>query len=181
MSNRPGWMSSDELAAIRTQASGARDVLEIGTYCGLSTEALLDATTGMVFTVDPFERGETVPPHPQQRAWIEPLVRDHPERLVVIPARSQDLIWSHPIDVLMVDGEHSYAACSADLESFGRYIRKGGILFLDDYIDPYLDVLKSWEDFSLQSDFEPLEQVGKLAMFRRTRVSTDERPQAPGE
>lgn len=171
MSKRPGWMSVEELTAIRKMATGANSVLEIGAYCGLTTEALLEASRGLVFTVDPLERGETVAPHPHQREWLASLARDYADRMVIIPSRSQDLIWYRPLDVLMVDGDHGLEGCSADLENFGPFVQRGGVLFLDDHLEPYRDVMEAWKRFSLRDDFEALPQVGKLAIFRRTRVT----------
>jgi predicted O-methyltransferase YrrM len=41
--------------------------------------------------------------------------------------------WELPIDVLFLDGDHSYDGCLRDFISFNSFVRRGGIIVFDDY------------------------------------------------
>jgi len=40
--------------------------------------------------------------------------------------------WNQPIDLLFIDGDHSYEGCSSDLESWMPFVRPGGYVALHD-------------------------------------------------
>lgn len=42
----------------------------------------------------------------------------------------------HPFDTIFIDGDHSIAGCSADLENSIRLLRSGGLLLVDDIENP---------------------------------------------
>lgn len=171
-------MSPAELLWIADVVAGCGDVLEIGTYCGLSTECLLNHVDGMVFSVDPLDRAP--PRHPDAVKWIRRLTTAFPEKLVFIPAFSGELIWRRPIDVLFIDGDHDYDAVLIDLERFVPYLLKGGLLILDDWEA----VEDSFEDFCKKyrlchADFVPASSCGKLRAFingPKTRYSRRSTP-----
>lgn len=42
-------------------------------------------------------------------------------------------IFNHQIDLLFIDGDHSYEMCKSDIEAWTPYLKKGGILIMHDY------------------------------------------------
>jgi len=40
--------------------------------------------------------------------------------------------WNLPIDVLIIDGDHSVKGAKSDLEDFSPWVRRGGVLVMDD-------------------------------------------------
>ncbi len=42
--------------------------------------------------------------------------------------------WEHEIDLLFIDGDHSYQAALADLTGYTRFVRKGGHILVHDII-----------------------------------------------
>jgi predicted O-methyltransferase YrrM len=132
---RPTFFSPEELTQIREhcQTSGAKDVLEIGTYCGASTQALLQGCTGQVFSVDPLVHPETKLHH--QQNWIRRLGKEFPERLVFIPATSQELIWERPVSIFMLDGDHRPSSVIRDFRMFCPHVIDRGSVIIDDMHD----------------------------------------------
>jgi len=47
--------------------------------------------------------------------------------------------WNRPIDVLFIDGDHSYDGCSADLQAWLPFVRPGGWVALHDCGAPGVD------------------------------------------
>lgn len=157
----PGWMTAAELSEIRAQARGRGDVLEIGTYCGRSTWALLHSATGLVFTCDPLTREPD-----EQRRWLSALTAEYPTRLILLPALSQHLLFTRPIDVLMIDGDHSYHAVLHDLNTFAPLVTPGGRLLLHDMPDP--DVSRAAREFfERSSGWTPSSDVDRLSCWTR--------------
>jgi predicted O-methyltransferase YrrM len=55
----------------------------------------------------------------------------------VVVARSADVAigWNKPIEMLFIDGDHSYAGCLSDIEHWGRFVIKDGYLVFHDFAD----------------------------------------------
>lgn len=54
-----------------------------------------------------------------------------------------------PIDVLHIDGDHSYAGVDADLRMYGPLVRDGGVILVHDVLnrwDPRVQVHRWWAD-----------------------------------
>jgi hypothetical protein len=51
-------------------------------------------------------------------------------------AKSQDIgkTWDKPIDILVVDGDHTYDAVKADWDNFSKWIKPGGYAFFHDTV-----------------------------------------------
>lgn len=152
-----GWMASDELAWLATQASQATRIVEVGSWCGRSARALADHTTGTIWCVDPFtgtqgaamtrtERGELLALTKLMKrrvfaAFVENL-SDHlaTGRVQVLPTRSlfaiQVLRCLAPFDLVFLDGDHAYASIAPEIAQFRSLVRSGGILAGHDYGNP---------------------------------------------
>lgn len=56
-----------------------------------------------------------------------------------------------PVDVLVIDGDHSYAGVRADFEAFSPLVRAGGLVLVHDVLNPYdprVDVPRWWAEVS---------------------------------
>jgi predicted O-methyltransferase YrrM len=51
--------------------------------------------------------------------------------------RLQKKLKGHTLDVLFIDGDHSYAGVKADFEQYAPLVRKGGIVALHDIVPDY--------------------------------------------
>jgi predicted O-methyltransferase YrrM len=166
----PGWMSKSELYWISDLVEGRGDTLEIGTFCGLTTQTLLKCVKGTVFSVDPLSRKP--PNDPDAHRWIGKLAIEYPKKLIFFPALSTELIWRRPIDVLFIDGDHSFEAVTDDLERFVPFLLEDGLLILDDFNTE--DVSSALNHYcnryrKCQADLTKVSQHGKLAAFRNGR------------
>lgn len=112
-----------------------KNVIEIGRYKGGSTGLLLDAIKGHLISID-------------IRNYFDDSLIDHlPEglrsRLCFITANSQNhaakqIIRSEfsrytPVDLLFIDGDHSYEAVKQDFFNFLPFVNKSGVIILHDY------------------------------------------------
>ena len=141
--------SGGEAATLARLASGARRVVELGVYEGSSAVVLVQAMGpgSELVLVDPYSvetRWAALP----QGAWANATA----SRLAVARARrsdgptvrwilrrSQDVgrSWSGgPVDLVFIDGDHSYEACREDWQVWHPHIRVGGVIAFHDARGP---------------------------------------------
>lgn len=110
----------EHLPFLRSVARG--NVLEIGVHCGVSTTAFLAGLEdygGHLWSVDV---------HPACRyVWY-----GHPQWTFFCPWSGEQVTPNLPLDVLFIDGDHSYPAVMADLEKWVPEVRPGGLVLCHD-------------------------------------------------
>lgn len=127
----------DHLEFLRSVAKG--NVLEIGVCQCFSTSALLLGVRengGHLTSVD-IEHCEND---------IPSLTRPQ-DNWTFIQADSTLLEWNEPLDVLLIDGGHSYANVKADMERFIPFVKSGGLVLMHDVMVPrYPGVRKAFDE-----------------------------------
>lgn len=112
------------LPFLKEHAKG--NVLEIGVHCGISTTALLaglEENGGHLWSVDV---------HPSCRyVWY-----GHPQWTFCCPWSGDAVMPDLPLDVLFVDGDHSYKWVMNDLEAWGPKVKRGGLILCHDADTP---------------------------------------------
>jgi predicted O-methyltransferase YrrM len=121
---QPGCDIVAHLPFLRESAHG--DMLEIGVRGGASTSALLsgldDKEGGHLWSVD-FQPCMHFPQHPRWTFLQMHSLTDAPNILAAVP---------EPLDVLFIDGDHSYDAARSDLRVYGPLMRSGGLILMHD-------------------------------------------------
>lgn len=116
---------------LRSIAKGT--ILEIGTRGGVSTAAFLlgvEKNGGHVFSVDVNPDCEDIYDHPQ---WT--FIHAHS----VDDANKIGEIVEGEIDVLLIDGDHSYDTVMSDLKNFVPLVKHEGLILMHD-VDPCAEV-----------------------------------------
>ena len=100
---------------MKTYSAGKKSICEIGT--GVSTEIFANSvakTGGHVWTIDVKNR-------PGVAQWI-----------TIISEDSSYLIWTRPLDLLYLDGNHEAQHVRKELIIYGPCVAPGGYILLDD-------------------------------------------------
>lgn len=58
------------------------------------------------------------------------------------------------IDVLFIDGDHSYEGCKADIDAWYPYMRKGGVMLFHDADETSPGVVQAVEEFAKNNKLE---------------------------
>lgn len=163
-----GWMDDEELTWLAEQATQATKIVEVGSWCGRSTRALADHTTGTVWCTDPWNGQQGL--HVKQSTTGDILLLRKPmyqdvfaaflrnlsdhlatNRVQVLPVRSLVAIriLQHlaPFDLVFLDGDHAYSSIVPEIEQFRPLVRPGGILAGHDYGDVWPDVKRAVDEF----------------------------------
>jgi hypothetical protein len=154
-----GWLTVDEAITLYELSRGLPDehplAVEIGSWQGKSSICLARGLAGKVqprlTCIDPFDAsgdGESTKTYGERaqaldhglRGSFEANLREVGLRdlIDVHQGFSHELAasWRQPIDLLFVDGDHSYAAVRQDFEDWAPRIRAGGYLALHDVVHP---------------------------------------------
>ena len=114
-------------------------ILEIGVHKGVSTNTFLNAIQARnrdgdrLYSID---------------------VRDVPYKVYgstesywhLIKGDSANVPWDKEIDILLIDGNHTYQYVKSDYEKFEPFVRKGGIILLHDMTNYKYDGPKYWPE-----------------------------------
>jgi len=128
-----GWMTSDEYFWLRDRAREMSNVVEVGSYKGLSTHALLTGCRGLVYAIDIWDKSDEKGPILDQFKMnvghfpnLHAIQMDSLNAVAMIPDKSVDMVF--------IDGNHNEEAVEADIKAWLPKTRK--LLCGHDYTDP---------------------------------------------
>lgn len=127
-----GWLRPNEGRALAELARGKR-VLEIGSYCGLST-VCMGRTAAHVTAMDYFDGRGTPNPQDTLAAFQSNIKRYGLSEKVVIchPDETPPLL---DYDLIFIDGAHDLESVRADISKALSLLAPGGLLAFHDYSD----------------------------------------------
>lgn len=165
-----GWMREAERMALRRWAFGL-DVLELGSYQGLSTSQLL-ATAQSVHAVDTFDGRGTVhfggdtreTFHANMRATgnYGKLATFPGEFSVVLPKMKTD---GREYDLIFIDGSHDCESVRQDIALSRPLLKPGGAILFHDHNDQHPGVMEAVAELA-RDGWKCHEQIDSLALFR---------------
>jgi predicted O-methyltransferase YrrM len=143
---RPIWQIRSELETFLklVEQSNPRTIVEIGSAGGASSFLLASAMAedGRLLCVDlPSGPFGGVAPEGRARLWrsfartgqrVELLEADSHDQATL--ARVRTLLAGRRVDVLFIDGDHTYAGVKQDHEMYSPLVREGGIVAFHDIV-----------------------------------------------
>lgn len=160
----PGWLLPEEGRALAKLSEGKR-VLEIGSYCGLSTVCIA-RTAKSVTAVDYFDGRGTPSPRNTLDDFNANLKR-YGVREKVSTVHPHDDIGFREYDLAFIDGAHDYESVRLDIHKAMNALKPGGLLVFHDYNRPGDDtgVTNAVSDF-ISDGAELIETYETLAVVR---------------
>jgi hypothetical protein len=76
--------------------------------------------------------------------------------------------WNIPIDVLFIDGDHSYLGCKIDIESWFPHVKEGGVMLFHDCDESSPGVVQAVAEFV--NNFKG--RLNSWQLFKRTDKNT---------
>jgi tetratricopeptide (TPR) repeat protein len=142
-----GWTSFRELLWLYTRATEMTSILEIGSWCGRSGNALLSGCKGKVTCVDTFKGTDDVNDltykQGENNSVYEKFMNTngHFENLEVLKMSSKEafeVLKDRKFDMIFVDANHTYEGVKEDIEMYQGLATK--IFCGHDYTYPWLGV-----------------------------------------
>jgi predicted O-methyltransferase YrrM len=156
-----GWLPGRQAFALYRMGMNLPDypvVVEIGSWRGKSAVVLghsvIDKVGARVFCVDPWDRSGgpqylTTEPDVDNFQDFTSNIEKAGVSHIVEPVKGYSAnigaIWSLPIDLLFIDGDHSYEGVLTDLTTWVPFLRAGGILAMHDVYEPASASVSSYE------------------------------------
>ena len=172
------------------------DVLEIGTLFGTGAAIMFDALDGhfekIHFTLlDPLEgyyhgaqsdilTGQPVDEDVVRKNFSRAGMREDQYTLIKhlsTEPEAMELAAQRKYDVLVIDGDHSYAGVKTDFENYAGFVRVGGYIIFDDYDSADWPDVKAYVDSEL-GDHAFVAPVG--ASWRTSVFRVVKAPAKPG-
>jgi predicted O-methyltransferase YrrM len=131
--NIQGWMMEAEMQWLYEKACEMKNVLEVGSWMGRSTHALLSGCRGTVYAVDHFKGSASQINDVHAMAKTEDIHAfflknvGHFPNLAVLKMDSREaakLFGPKWLDMIFIDGDHEYNQFRADMEAWLRKCRR---------------------------------------------------------
>lgn len=182
-----GMLSLREAAWLYRAARGRPEIVEIGSYRGKSFVLMARGSLvgggvrggARITAIDPHMVGDDSPRFAfdsEDRAVLLQAASRHGvshllNEMVMTSRQALDRWDGRPIDLLWVDGDHSYEAAKFDLESWGAFVRPGGIIAAHDYAPRFPGVIRAWDEtVTPQRGWGPTKQVRSLVWSVRAKA-----------
>ena len=122
-------------------------IFEIGVKRGQSTKAFLKGLKDRVKTTEGFD-GSGVLYSVDIKKKYQKSIRDEElkKNWVFIEGDSKQIEWDKPIDILFIDGSHTYEGCKADYEKYESFVKEDGLILMHDVLYPQTGVYKVWQE-----------------------------------
>ncbi len=147
-----GWMNREELSVLAELAAGCDRIVEIGSWLGRSTKALVTSTRGVVIAVDTWQGSPEHGPGEDTKSLDPDTLFDRFQRNLapeivagrVIPVRLESTravgqVGQHLqrhgglADLIFIDASHTFDAVRADILAYLPLLRPGGVMAGHDY------------------------------------------------
>ncbi|HEY6019182.1 MAG TPA: class I SAM-dependent methyltransferase [Candidatus Paceibacterota bacterium] len=139
-----GWMTTEELAWLRTEAASVSSVAEIGCWKGRSTKELLDSCKGTVYAVDHWQGSDYIDNLARSEDVYAEFIKNvgNYQNLVIKRMASVEAAAEiEPIDLVFIDAGHTYKEIKADIDAWLPKAKK--IISGHDYSTQWPDVVKA--------------------------------------
>jgi predicted O-methyltransferase YrrM len=180
-----GWLEDDEAdllaaAAARalTEQTEAQALVEVGSYCGKSTVVL----ASVIQALRPTAKVHAVDLHDGRVGTADKIVQVAPSLaklqrnldvaglspyVEIVRSRPQDVPWSGPIALLLIDGLHDYSSVSADFRHFERWVEEGAFVAFHDYADYFPGVMRFVGELVESGQYTCVQRVRTMVILRR--------------
>lgn len=166
----PSWTTREERACVAELAQEAPQggsVLEVGClYGGMTAVMGLANPTLKIRVIDNFSwTPEGYPTTSAELVW-ENMKKVGVQLESITTEDSRLSTWSLPLDLLWIDGGHSYEFVKNDLDKFGPWAQ---VIALHDYDNPFWPTIKQAVDDFLKDhpEFTLLKVQGTVAVLNR--------------
>jgi len=148
----------------RNNQGGLRNVVEIGVRWGTSTHAFLygirdrcrEDPQVQLYSIDINDCSHVVKDKSLKPYWT------------FLQGDSKKMEWDKEIDILLIDGDHSYEGVKADYLKYEPFVKEGGVILLHDVLWPHKGVIKFfWDEIDYPKSALPLSKSGLGIVYKK--------------
>ena len=154
-------------------------VVEVGSYCGRATTVLGNVvravrSTARVYAIDPHDG--FVGAHDAGLERVDPTLETLRKNIdaarlapfvEIIQGQTEDVPWSEPICLLLIDGLHDYPNVLKDFSHFESHLVDGGLVAFHDYAEYFPGVPAFVDELSASGRYEAVARARSLVVLRK--------------
>jgi len=133
-------MFEHDLQRLAELSVGCKRIIELGSYHGRSTRAMLDSSTAHIWCIDswnlpPVKPGGREVGDKDVQMFLDN-IRDKRHRVTILRMLTSDAVGLLPpdsFDLVFIDADHSYEAVKFDILHYAPLLRDGGVMSGHDY------------------------------------------------
>lgn len=138
------------------------NILEIGVRWGTSTNALLWGLRNRarnnnqkLYSIDITNCDHVVTNEELRKYWE------------FIQGKSSEVVWNKKIDILLIDGDHSYNGVKSDYLKYEPFVKENGIILMHDVLWPKKSPIKVfWDEVQYPKSILPLSRSGLGIIYK---------------
>ena len=131
-----GQHTAAEHAALQRWARGRKTLVEIGVAEGVSALALREVMSpdGQLYLIDPYHLSRSRSLNFTKRAARKIVESCSRGQVIWLEKFSQDIAkdWKTPIDLLVIDGDHSEGGVERDWNEWSPFVKPSGVVIFHD-------------------------------------------------
>jgi hypothetical protein len=179
-----GMTSFEEVSLLYELAKKSRNgcIVEVGSYRGRSTVALglgsMDGNRVPVFAIEPHEEFRGVLGGqfgPEDRGAFFRAMLDtacyQVVRLVNLSSEAVAAQWTKPVELLWIDGDHSYEGVKRDFCCWSPHLIDDATVAFDDATDPTIGPCKLIDELLQSGMFRKTETVNKITVLKKCKAA----------
>lgn len=142
------WRGHEGFARWLVRTTRPSVVVDLGVDRGFSTFSFAAEGCGTVYGVDWFQ-GDAHAGIRDTYAEVVALAREHRiDNVRFIKGEFGEVarLWDTPIDILHIDGFHTYDAVARDIEAWSRFVKPDGIMLFHDVCVPNFGVQRAFAE-----------------------------------
>lgn len=148
----PPWTKPQELTWLGKQAGHCERILELGTYHGRSTRAMLDNSQAHIWCVDTWEGRITRSTTATDRDlnFFKANIEDMKDRVTILQMSTdlavKQLRELEKFDLVFIDADHTYEWVRKDILAYGPLVKPNGLLCGHDYFRKAPGLIKAVDE-----------------------------------
>jgi hypothetical protein len=169
-----GFLTVEEVLALKKYTRGLREnanIINIGAGTGTSALAMAEERPDLIKNLVTVDITAEVNPlgglGNERTAFDNGEIKPYPVQ-VCCDSKKLAEFWGAPVDLLIIDGDHSYAGAVGDMNGWLRFVWREGIVVVHDMDgQTWPEVVNAVRD--VMGDWEEIERAGRYAFYKHTR------------
>lgn len=131
------WKGHRQFAEWLVSRINPNTIVDLGVDYGYSTFCFANPNIGTVYGIDTFEGDQYTGIHTDAEQTVNNVIKENGyNNIEIIKGKFDDIVksWDKPIDILHIDGLHTYHDTLNNYEKWSKFLHKDSVLLMHDTV-----------------------------------------------